>query len=60
MKDDFLVLIRSSNLTLYGLIKKKILARENVENTDISPIYMSINKKTRQLSIIYGSLAETR
>ena len=58
MNDDFLVLIRSSNLMLYGLIKKEILACENVESTDISPIYMSINKKTRQLSITY--LAETR
>ena len=58
MKHDFLVLTRSSNLILYGLIKKKIRAREYVEITDTSPIYMCINKKTRQLSIIY--LAETR
>ena len=52
MNHDFLVLIRSSNLTLYGLIKKKIRARANVQIIDTSPIYMSINKKTRQLSII--------
>ena len=60
MNDDFLVLTRSSNLILYGLVNKKIRVRENVEIIDPSPIYMCINEKTRQLSIIYGSLAETR